>query len=473
MKVSLSAEHFIRFTVVISLFAFTVSCKEEPDPTPLQTTTAQFTEPTLAVLENGGEKVISLSLDMPARTDGFITLQVNTLVPQTFITAPLASKGQVVLPVAKGQTLVDFKIIPSDNPSLDGCKVVRFSIASMSEGLTPGPLRDVTVSVNDDEAPVEASFEHEEVNIRENDPAAAPITIRFAHAAPAEGILIVRLQSTSKYGTDYTTEPAPVGDKIFLSVSHGATSAMIKVFPLNDAVFQVDRNINFRIIDGDGGVVVGENNSFWCAITEDDGYQLSTISSIRSMYHEGQVTIQGDTYIEGTVTSKQNVASGRVVVEDGTGALHIQITTPHALTKGDVVIVNLNHGVVRGQQGAIEVSQVSIFEKLGEGDVRVNKMTLDELYDRGAELQSQTLQLTGLVFPDADGELQMLGDRVATDGTRTVIVRTNSLASFGDEVVPDGLVNITGILVQYAGAFYLYPQDYTDIKKQTFTLKRR
>lgn len=471
MKFSSSAEHFVRATVVVFSLALAVSCKEEQDPPTVQTT-AQFTESTLAFLENSGEKTITLSLDKPAQADGFITLQVNTLVPQTFVTVPVADKGQVVLPVTTGQTQVEFKIIPSDNPSLDGCKIVKFSITSTSEGLLPGSMRDVTVSVNDDESPVEASFELEEVNIRENDPAAAPINIKFSQAAPADGVLIVRLQSTSKYGTDYTTEPAAVGDKIFIAVSAGTTFATIKVFPVNDTMFKIDRNINFRIIDGSGGVKAGLNYSFWCAITEDDGYQLSTIYSIRTKYQGELELIQGDTYIEGTVTSAANVTSGRVVVEDATGAIQIQLVVPHSLTRGDIVIVNLNHGILRYQQTGLEVGQVSAYEKLGVGEVRSNKMTMQELFSRGSDLHSQTIQLGGVEFPDADGVLSMRGDRVITDGVRTVIVRTNTQASFGDEPVPQGLVNVTGIFIEAAGIYYLYPQDYKDIKKVQFNLKR-
>jgi hypothetical protein len=161
---------------------------------------------------------------------------------------------------------------------------VKFSIASVSDGLLPGNLRDVTVSVNDDEAPAHAFFELEELNIRENDASFAGINIKLSHVAPAQGVLIVKLESTSRYGTDYTTEPAAVNGKIFLPITEGAVFTTIKVFPVNDAAFHVDRNINFRIIDADGGVVPGEANSLWCAITEDDGYQLTDIYTIRTRY---------------------------------------------------------------------------------------------------------------------------------------------------------------------------------------------
>lgn len=472
MKFPLRAEHFVRATVVVCFLALAVSCKQEQDPSPDQST-AQFTESTLAVLENEAERLVTLSLDKPALTEGSITLLVNTVVPQSFITAPLTVNGKVTVPVSKGETAVSFRIIPADNASLDGCKIIRFSIASLSNGLLAGALRDLTVSVNDDEAPAQASFEFREINIRENDPGAAGINITLAHPAPAQGLLVIKLQSASKYGTDYTTEPAAVNGKIFLPVADGATSATIKVYPVNDGAFHIDRNISFQIIDGNGGVTVGDADSLVCAITEDDGYQLSTIFSIRTRFHGEPEILQDDTFIEGIVTSIGNVPSGRVVIQDGSGALQVQLIVPHSLTRGDIVLIDLSYGLLRQQQNVIEVSQVSGFEKVGTDDIWADKINIEELFERAGELQSQTIQLTGVQFPQADGALEMLGDRILTDGVRNIIVRTSSLTDFGDKVVPEGPVDVTGIFVVSGGVYYLYPQHYGDIKKQLGLLKPR
>jgi hypothetical protein len=363
-------------------------------------------------------------------------------------------------------------MIPSDNPVLDGCKVVKFTIASVTEGMERGSVRDLTVSVNDDEAPVEASFELEEVRFRENDPSAATIRVELGQAAPAEGVLIIKMQSANKYGVDFTTDPAAVGNKIFLHVPAGETSAAIKVFPVNDVTFKADRNIDFTIIDASGGVLVGIKNSLLFSITDDDGYQLSSIASIRSMYEDEDMIIHSDKYIEGTVTSIDNISSGRIVIDDGTGALQIQLITTHSLTRGDLVLFNLNHGLLHELHKVLEVSQVSEYERLGTGDVRISRMTLEGLYAGGGKLPLQTVQLAGLTFPEANGSLPMLGDRVATDGIRTITVRTNTMASFRNEVVPGGTLNITGIFVNINGTYFLYPQEFSDIRRQLHMLKR-
>jgi len=405
--------------------------------------------------------------------DGQIVLKINTLAPHSFATIPSATQGQIVLHVFKGQTSVDFKMIPSDNPGLDGCKVVKFSIASVTEGIQAGSLRDLVVSVDDDESPAAAAFTMEEFHVRESDPAGPAINIGFASPVPAEGVLVIRMESpNSRYGNSYTTEPAVVGGKIFLRVDAGQTSAVVKVFPVNDTRYRPDRDIKLTIVDATGGVAVGEKNTLQCVITEDDGYQLSTISSIRAMYKDEATIIHGDTYIVGVVSSIDNVAAGRIVVQDGSGALQLQLNTAHRLTKGDVVLLNLNYGLMHDAFGVLEISQVSEFEKVGSESVPVNQMSLEELFSRGDGFQSQTIQVTDLTFPEANGTLPMLGDRMATDGVRTIIVRTNASASFSDELLPDGTISVTGIFTICDGKYFLLPQDDSDIRKKTFMLRR-
>jgi hypothetical protein len=472
MKSLPSAEHFCRIFVLALFATLIVSCRQDENPAPAVHATAQFAQQTLAFLENEGEQTIAVALDKPAPNDGQIVLKINTLAPQSFSTVPPASQGQVILPVFKGQVSADLKMIPSDNATLDGCKIVKFSIASVTEGMEAGSLRDLVVSVNDDEAPVAAAFAVEELRVRESDPSGPGIAIQFAGPVPAEGVLVIRMESGGLYGNAYTTEPAAVGGKVFLHVDAGQTSAMVKIFPVNDTKYHPDRDIALTIVDATGGVAIGEKNTLQCQITEDDGYLLSTISSVRAMYNNESTIIHGDTYIIGVVSSIDNVTAGRIVVQDGSGGLQVQLNTTHHLTKGDVILLNLNYALLHNAFGVLEAGQVSEYEQVGYEDVPVSRMSLEDLFAMGTGFQLQTIQVTDVTFPEANGTLPMLGDRAATDGIRTIIVRTNPSASFRDEPVPNGTINVTGILTIIDGEYYLLPQQDSDIKRQQYMLRR-
>jgi hypothetical protein len=467
-----TAKHFSRAIVTFGLLATATSCTEEKDPT-ASLSAAQFTQSTLAITENAGEQVISLWLDVPAPSNGHIVIKAKAIVPSCYSTLPVSELGQVTLPIEAGQTTVSFKMTPTDNGNLDGTRLVKFSILTVTAGLRVGPYRELLISVNDDEGPVAANFETFSLNVRENTDVAGKINIVLAGAAPAEGVIVMKLQSTSGYGTGYATAPAAVGDKIFVTVPKGATSATVNVYPVNDQSFKPDRNINLRIIDATGGVSIGAGNEFWCAITEDDGHQITTISSVRETYAGESIILHGNNYIEGIVTSINNMPGGRVVVEDATGALPLQINTAQSLTRGDLVLVNLNNGLLRDSKGMLEVTQISEFEKLGVETVRVNKITLQDLIRSGDRMESQTVQLTGVSFTGADGAITFRGDNLVSDGQNTIIVRTTDGANFANEIVPEGLVNVTGIFTDLGdGVYVLYPQTRQDINKQQFMIRR-
>lgn len=471
MKFSPWPEHFSRVFVLLGLLASAASCKEED--THGVTAIAQFTESIVALPENESEKTISLWLHQPAPADGQIVVKATTFVPTCFSTSPVAETGQIKLSVLKGETKVSFKLTPTDNQDIDGPKIIKFAILSVSSGLSYGFSNEMVVTVTDDEGPVDAAFETSAMHVRENDATAASVEIALAGNTAADGILVVKLESSSRYGIDYATEPAPANGRIFLPVAKGASSAVIKLYGVDDKAFKADRNINFTIVDASGGVAVGHKDSFWATITDDDGHQISAIESIRSMYSGSDVIVQEDTYIEGIVTSIDNVSAGRVVVEDASGALPIQFSSANSLTRGDLVLVNIKQGRLHELHGVLEVGQVSSgFEKLGEESVRINKLTLDELLDSGDRFESQTIQLIGVLFSQADGAITYRGDRSISDGDNSMIVRTGTSAHFGDDIVPNGLVNVTGIFTNSDGLYIIYPQDSKDIKKQQFQLRR-
>jgi hypothetical protein len=443
-----------------------ISCSEEANPLS-QEATANFTESTLIVVENGGEQIVSLHLDIPAIADGDLVLTTNTSAPSSFVTQPADQSNEIKISIQKGQSSAAFKIIPVDNSKLDGCKVIKFTITSVPDGMRAGVMQELVVMVNDDEAPVDANFEVSSLNIHEDDLNPAKVRILLAAPAPADGVLVLQVQSTSKYNQEYSTQPAAVTDKIFLEVSKGATSVEVDLYPINDQQFKADRSIGIRIIGVTGGVAIGSKDSFWCTITEDDGKKLSPISMIRSMYTGDVFIILDDMFIEGIVTSSSIISPTRIVVEDATGAIQIQLNTANSLTRGDVALINLNYGLVRVVQGVLEVSQIADFQKLGKETLQIDPMSIGELRATGSEIQSRTVQIGG-AFSQADGILTFLGDRLLSDGTNDIIVRTSAFADFGDQAIPEGLVNVTGVVVNIDGTYFLYPQQREDIKKQQF-----
>jgi hypothetical protein len=470
MKFLPQPEHFSRLFVLLVLLSSAASCVEQDEPS-RSPITAQFSTATIALAENAGEQAISVSFTQPVSGEGEIVIKATTVVATCFSTTPIAEFNEIKLKVKRGDQQASFTMKPTDNAVLDGSKVVKFSIVSMSNGFIAGATTETIVTVSDDEAPVAASFPVNSKNFRESVPS-SKIDIDLAGAAPADGVLVVKLESLSSYGVEYATQPAASNGKIFVPVTKGATSATIELYAVNDNVFKADRNISFKIIDATGGVTISTKDTFWCTITEDDGHQLSNISSIRSLYEGESLIITADTYFEGVVTSANNIPGGRIVVEDVTGALPVQLTSGQTAKRGDIILVNIKQGLLQEVQGVLEVSQVASFEKLGEDAVRANRMSIFDLLVAGESMESRTVQLTGVAFDAADGTITFGGDRILGSGLQSITVRTAPTTSFADEVVPEGLVNVTGIFAIRDGLYVLYPQESKDIRKSQFMIVR-
>lgn len=467
MKSLPQAKHFSHAFVLLSLFALASGCNEDPS---FVEATTQFTQTSLIVAENEGEQTISFKLDNPAPADGEITVRINAITPTCYSTFPVADFDLVKINVKKGDTRKSFKMTPTDNDDLDGTKAVKFTISSLTEGLIAGASKELLVSVIDDESPAPAGFEMVDHKVRENDISATKVSILFPYAAPADGVLVVQLQSSNgTYGVHYATQPQAVSGKIFLQVPKGATSVVFNLHSVNDNVLRADRVIKFTLYDASGGIKIGANDLFTCTITDDDGQQLTPIATLRSMYDGSPVIIKEDTYIQGVVTSVSNTLAGRVVIEDGTGGLPIQFLSGQMPTRGDVIFFNIRNAQVKTLQGTLEVGVVAGYEKIGEEEIRVDRISLPDLLGSTKRMESRTVQLNNIVFTQANGTTKLGGDRIVTDGTRTIIVRTGSGADFGDNVIPMGAVLITGIFTNCDGLYVLYPQELKDIKRQSPT----
>ena len=212
------------------------ACKED-DPIPVAT--VQFSSATQLGGEQAGEQTITLNFDKAAATDG--TLEVSWESSDAeygtdFTTNPDADGGSMTLSIAKGQSAAQFRISPVNNNLLDGDRSVTFTLADPTEGFEIGATGEMTFNITDDESPVQANFSVATSSVSEDASAGTTLTVNFSDAVPGTGELTVTLSSANAtYGTHYTTEPAAVNNAIKIAVSAGATSASIKVIPVDNA----------------------------------------------------------------------------------------------------------------------------------------------------------------------------------------------------------------------------------------------
>jgi hypothetical protein len=154
----------------------------------------------------------------------------------------------IVLPVPKGSAQVSFRIQVVDNQVIDGSKVVNFRLQEASRGLQVGTKDYLQSTWVDDESPSRVAFALERSTLSESAQAGSLVTLTLSHPTPGDGNLKISFSnSNARYGSDFTTVPAAVNNELELPVLAGATQVSFVVDPLNDALFNADRVVTFKI----------------------------------------------------------------------------------------------------------------------------------------------------------------------------------------------------------------------------------
>lgn len=253
-----------------------ISCETELEPTiPVGNPIVQFAETEISISENQGEKRIELKLNMPAQQPGTVSLVLASDQLAKFVTEPANTNGRMELPVIKGSTTIAFLLKPVDDTQSEGATTLSVLIAEVSAGFQIGAQHALSVSVLEDDEPVEeqveANFTILQTTVSESTTGGSVITVSLSAPAPAPGIIgIVYASDKLAYGVDFITEPALENSKISLALTTGATQATFKVIPVNNQVFDGERSVVFTLVNGQGSVRLGQSVVLQLNITDDE-----------------------------------------------------------------------------------------------------------------------------------------------------------------------------------------------------------
>jgi hypothetical protein len=259
------------FLLTSALLTTLYACDDETavDQKPVS---VSFPTTELAIAENSGSKVITLPLNKTIRQQGEIVLDVTSLA-NGFELEPAAVNGKLNLVVSPQQEAVTFSLTPKDNAVINdgGDETILFKVSSVSEGLVIGENKLLHVTITDDEIPATANFTVTGESLRENNNDGRSILISLSHAAPGAGAVTIALESNDVvYGEHYTTVPEAINGKINLSIESGADHVSFKVLPLNDNLFNGNRNILAKLELAEGAVSRGQTNTHTFKITDDE-----------------------------------------------------------------------------------------------------------------------------------------------------------------------------------------------------------
>lgn len=386
-----------------------------------------------------------------------------------YVTEPAAVNGKVTLEIAASAENAFIKVIPVNNDVKDEVRELQFSIATEGSTMEPFGKKDTKLIFIDDDSRSSLAFAGVAASIFENNPEGYDISINIAPQAEVNGHIELTFLAADNYGNSWTSLPAAQNNRIRIPVQQGADKVSFKIKPVNDHLFNYDRSIRFNVSSASLNLTLPVKNEFILTINNDDAENNSlTIADIRESFKGQEMVYVFPVTVTGTVIStKDNLDPKMIYIQDETGAIALKLLSEYQpQANGNVVTVDLEGGLLREVNGNLEIHAISNanINTSGFDIVHVEEMTLDQLYAKTVDMEGRIVKLKNVSFPDANGINTLKGNRLATDGNRTVTVKTESFASFANKIIPGGTVSVTGILVEVNGQYSIIPQTAESVK---------
>lgn len=447
-------------TLIIALLA--LGCSNDDRVNPAKTVVA-FASNTLALNEADESLEVTVSFDQPAKADGKVevTFSGTATNPEHYIVLPELEDDILILEFEEGDEEVQFLLLPINDDEDTGNKSVTLVLSNPSEGFELGNHKQLQVSIADDDeeggsneiAIVNFSFDNE--SVLENNANGIEVNLLLSQASLLQEAVkvAVGIPSDLEYGVHFYTEPAMTDGIIPVYFEVGQVSQSFTFYPINNSILSDDVEFIFTISDWSTGIAPGQQFDARVSLIDDeeDVAEVHSIQDLRDYFgtHEGSWAFTTDYYIEGVVTSTNNVVNEKsIYIQDETAGIMLIFMYENMLTLGTKVRLNLKNASgsnINGQKAMTGVEDRIGTTLATNVYVQPREVTIDDLI--AGTYSGQLVKLKGVHFSQADGVRKWDGSHHISDGVnpKKGIVTTYSHVNFSQDALPQGTFSITGI----------------------------
>lgn len=175
-----------------------------------------------------------------------------------------------------------------------------------------------------------------------------------------------------------------------------------------------------------------------------------TIADVRSAF-AGSTTTAPNGFVQGTVISDQdngNITGRNLVIQDGTAGIVLRFADFHDFALNDEIRVDVSGLELSEFNGALQVNEIPLGNALvtGIGNVTPQVVTIGEVLSNFEDYESELITIEGATI---SGGSQYAGSRTVDDGTGNIELFTRNDATFANEAIPSGSVDITAIVGEF------------------------
>lgn len=181
---------------------------------------------------------------------------------------------------------------------------------------------------------------------------------------------------------------------------------------------------------------------------------LVDIKDVRSIFTGTTTKAPASRKIKGVVISDRagkNLNAQNIYVQDGSAGILVRFTAAHAFNLGDEVEVAISNMELSEFNKLLQVNNVPLANakvtRTGQS-IAPKEMTVADLNTNFNTLESTLVRIKNATIT---GGTTLSGSRTVGDGTGTIVMFTQSTASFSGTTTPTGPVTITAIVSDFNG----------------------
>ena len=248
---------------------------------------------------------------------------------------------------------------------------------------------------------------------------------------------------------DFANQPIPNGSGTFIGIAGKfLDDAQIFLRELSDLTIDSER------CDGSGGQATNE----------------ITIQSIQDRFYDLGADKAEEGYITGTVISDKNTEQlnfQNIILQNGEDGILVRFSSGHDFEIGTQLQITVSGQEVSEFRGVLQVTNVPLFNAINKGSGTLpapREITVDEIL-----LDNNTYESTRVLIKGAtlSGSSTFSGNVNVDDGTEEIVIFTFDYASYANDPVPSGVVDVTGIVSQFEETVQLLINGSSDISGGT------
>ncbi len=250
----------------ITVMAGLIACNED-EAGQLSPVVAQF-QGDVSISENSGANKIALVFDKAAVQDGQAIIELSSAFEAAFYLDNEVVEGKITLDIEEGDTAAFIVVTPVDDEKLEDSKTLLLSIDELSDGFLMGQLKDIEITILDDEAPARISFAEGLVEIKENSTGGRVILLTMPTPAPAPGKVTIAfdqsIENLVSSDLTFTNEIAVI------DIPFGARQATFFVGGIDNTLLHGHKSVELTITNVEGALQIGDLKTMNLKVLDDE-----------------------------------------------------------------------------------------------------------------------------------------------------------------------------------------------------------